>query len=147
MDKQFFTSREAAQLTGCSLRQLQYWREKEVVVPTITGTGTGRSVYYSYSELVELKLMEYWLAIGFSFDSARILLDKLRFYKDEFDYLNPETTERVMFYWSHDREHLLLNPFERDRAIECLDQGLAVIPLWFDQIHHQLRLKLKSSTS
>lgn len=44
-------------------------------------------------------------------------------------------------------DRLLLDPFERDRAIECLDQGLAVIPLWFDQIHHQLRLKLKSSTS
>ncbi len=144
MNKQFFTSREAAQLTGCSLRQLQYWREKEVVVPTISGTGTGRSVYYSYSELVELKLMEYWLRIGFSFDSASMLLDKLRYYKDELDYLNPETTERVMFYCNPDWDHLLLDSFERDRAIEYFDQGLPVIPLWFDQIHHQLRLKLKS---
>lgn len=53
MQEIFFTSKQAAEITGCTLRQLQYWREKGAVVPTISGTGTGRSVYYSRSELVE----------------------------------------------------------------------------------------------
>ncbi|WP_445300316.1 MULTISPECIES: MerR family transcriptional regulator [unclassified Microcoleus] len=35
----------------CTLRQLQYWRESGVVVPVITETGTGRSVYYSQENL------------------------------------------------------------------------------------------------
>ena len=50
----FLTSKQAAQMHGCTLRQLQYWREKEVIVPTISSTGTGRSVYYSRSEVMEL---------------------------------------------------------------------------------------------
>ncbi|WP_414624812.1 MerR family transcriptional regulator [Calothrix sp. CCY 0018] len=54
MQNVFFTSKQAAQIAGCTLRQLQYWREKEVIVPTITSTGTGRSVYYARSEVMEL---------------------------------------------------------------------------------------------
>ena len=61
MGEKFFTSKQAAKIIGCSLRQLQYWREKEVVVPTIEGSGTGRSIYYSRSDLVQLAIMEYLL--------------------------------------------------------------------------------------
>jgi hypothetical protein len=32
MQETFFTSKQAAKITGCTLRQLQYWREKGVVV-------------------------------------------------------------------------------------------------------------------
>ena len=35
MQEKFFTSKEAAQITGCTLRQIQYWREKGIVVPVI----------------------------------------------------------------------------------------------------------------
>jgi DNA-binding transcriptional MerR regulator len=48
MEEPFFSSREAAEITGCTLRQLQYWREKDVVIPTINATGTGRSIYRSH---------------------------------------------------------------------------------------------------
>jgi hypothetical protein len=47
MEERFFTSKQAAQIAGCTLRQLQYWRESGVVVPAIAETGTGRSIYYS----------------------------------------------------------------------------------------------------
>ncbi len=63
----FLTSKQAAQIAGCTLRQLQYWREKEVIVPTISSTGTGRSVYYSRSEVMELALMVYCLEVGSKF--------------------------------------------------------------------------------
>jgi hypothetical protein len=42
MEERFFTSKQAAQIAGCTLRQLQYWRESGVVVPAIAETGTGR---------------------------------------------------------------------------------------------------------
>ncbi|WP_442936954.1 MerR family transcriptional regulator [Nostoc sp.] len=29
MQETFFTSKEAAEITGCTLRQLQYWRERD----------------------------------------------------------------------------------------------------------------------
>jgi phage terminase Nu1 subunit (DNA packaging protein) len=38
MQETFFTSKEAAQITGCTLRQIQYWREKGIVVPVIGDT-------------------------------------------------------------------------------------------------------------
>jgi phage terminase Nu1 subunit (DNA packaging protein) len=38
MQEKFFTSKEAAQITGCTLRQIQYWREKGIVVPVIGDT-------------------------------------------------------------------------------------------------------------
>ncbi|MFM6396898.1 MerR family transcriptional regulator, partial [Planktothrix sp.] len=69
MSETFFTSKQASEITGCSLRQLQYWREKGVVVPSISATGTGRSIYYSRSELVKLAAMEYCLSVGLSFEA------------------------------------------------------------------------------
>jgi DNA-binding transcriptional MerR regulator len=64
----FYSSTEASQITGCSRRQLQYWREKSVVVPTVNPSGKGRNVYYSDSDLVALTVMEYLLSIGLSFE-------------------------------------------------------------------------------
>lgn len=78
MQETFFTSKEAAQITGCTLRQIQYWREKGIVVPVISDTGTGRSIYYSRSNLVELAAMVYWLSTGISFDIACETLKRLK---------------------------------------------------------------------
>ena len=78
MSETFFSSKEAAEITGCSLRQLQYWRERGVVVPPISATGTGRSIYYSRSELAELAVMEYWLSVGLSFEMAAKALQALK---------------------------------------------------------------------
>ncbi|MEA5531021.1 MerR family transcriptional regulator [Dolichospermum sp. UHCC 0684] len=48
MQETFFTSKEAAQITGCTLRQIQYWREKGIVVPVISDTedAVGKSDSY-----------------------------------------------------------------------------------------------------
>ncbi len=35
MQEPFFTSKQAAEISGRTLRQLQYWREKKIVIPTI----------------------------------------------------------------------------------------------------------------
>jgi len=140
MDKEFFSSREAADLTGCTLRQLQYWREKEIVVPTIAATGTGRSVYYAYPELVELMLMEYLLRIGLSFETGSVILEELR--AENWDYLNPDTTEKLMLYWKPELANLQVEWFDELRAAAFLVQGLPVIPLWLEQFHQQLKSKL-----
>ncbi|MEH2041859.1 MerR family transcriptional regulator [Nostoc sp.] len=50
MEEKFYTSTEAAEITNCSRRQLQYWRDKGVVVPTVNTTGKGRNVYYSITD-------------------------------------------------------------------------------------------------
>jgi DNA-binding transcriptional MerR regulator len=75
MDENFYSSTEASQITGCSRRQLQYWREKSVVVPTVNPSGKGRNVYYSDSDLVALTVMEYLLSIGLSFEVCQHVLE------------------------------------------------------------------------
>lgn len=143
MSETFFSSKEAAKITGCSLRQLQYWREQGVVVPPISATGTGRSIYYSRSELAELAVMEYWLSVGLSFDVAAKALQTLK--QKAPDFSNPMLQKRYMLVWDREKKDLRLEAFEREDAIASLDLGQPVIPLWLDVIHQQLRQKLEKN--
>jgi DNA-binding transcriptional MerR regulator len=136
MQETFFTSKQAAKITGCTLRQLQYWREKGVVVPVISGTGTGRSLYYSRSDLVELAVMEYWLSVGLSFDVASQSLKMLKDKEPEF--FNPKTARRLMLAWNAKTRSLELVEFDLEEAIASLKSGQPVIPLWLDAIHEEL---------
>jgi len=140
MQETFFTSKQAAKLTGCTLRQLQYWREKGVVVPVISGTGTGRSLYYSQSDLIELAVMEYWLSVGLSFDVARQALKTLKDKEPEF--FNPEKARRLMLAWNAKTRSLKLVEFDWEEAIASLKSGQPVIPLWLDAIHDSLKKRL-----
>ncbi|MEH2055281.1 MAG: MerR family transcriptional regulator [Nostoc sp.] len=74
MQETFFTSKQAAEITGCTLRQLQYWREKGVVMAVIGETGIRRSIYYSKPNLIELAAMLYFLSMGLNFDVANTTL-------------------------------------------------------------------------
>ena len=140
MGETFFSSREAAEITGCTLRQLQYWREKEVVVPTINATGTGRSIYYSWANLVELAVMAYWLSLGLTFEVAHESLTRLREIEPRF--VEPQITKRFMLKWEEKVGKLELVEFDRESATSFLEQGQPVIPIWLDQIYQQLQAKL-----
>ena len=137
MGEKFFTSKQAAKSVGCSLRQLQYWREKEVVVPTIGGTGTGKSIYYSQSDVVQQAIMEYLLSVGLSFATAAWGLKTL--VKADNDYANSKTQKRWMLRWDIDMRSLVLEKFDRKKAIAHLEQGEAVIPVWLESIHDRLK--------
>jgi DNA-binding transcriptional MerR regulator len=139
MQETFFTSKEAAKLAGCTLRQIQYWREKGIVVPVISETGTGRSIYYSKSNLVELAAMVYWLSTGISFDIACETLKQLK--EQEPELFISGKGKRFMLLLSQD-DSLSLVEFDRKSAIASLDEGKAVIPVWLDVIYQQLASKL-----
>ena len=147
MQEKFFTSKEAAQITGCTLRQIQYWREKGIVVPVIGDTGTGRSIYYSRPNLVELAALVYWLSTGISFDIACETLKQLK--EQEPELFISGRGRRFMLLLSQD-DSLSLVEFDRKRAIPTerfaiasLDEGKAVIPVWLDVIYQQSAVKLK----
>jgi DNA-binding transcriptional MerR regulator len=142
MQEKFFTSKQAADITGCTLRQLQYWREKGVVVPAITGTGTGRSVYYSRSDLAALAAMEYCLSVGLTFEVAAMTLQRLR--EKEPEFTNSVSLGRFMLFWDSKERSLQLVEFDLESAIASLKTGQPVIPVWLDQIHQGLASKLVS---
>ena len=140
MGETFFTSKDAAKITGCTLRQLQYWREKGVIVPMVSATGTGRSVYYSRSELVELSVMVYLLSVGLTFESASGVLQQLR--EIEPNFAKENSQRRLMLVFDSSEGILTLRDFELEGAIAFLEQGLPVIPVWLDRLYQQLSLKL-----
>ncbi|MCX5982582.1 MerR family transcriptional regulator [Anabaena sp. AL93] len=137
MQETFFTSKEAAQITGCTLRQIQYWREKGIVVPVISETGTGRSIYYSRSNLVELAAMVYWLSTGISFDIASQTLKMLK--EQEPELFISGQGKQFMLLLSAQDDSLSLVEFDREKAIASLDEGKSVIPVWLDVIYQQLQ--------
>ncbi|BAQ63842.1 MerR family transcriptional regulator [Geminocystis sp. NIES-3709] len=135
MKERFFSSKQTSLITGCSLRQLQYWRDKEVIVPFIQGTGTGKTIYYSPAELVEISIMVYLLSVGLSFEIGQIILSDLK--EKERNFRNPDYKGRFMIIPRDGKMSLL--SYEREKAIELLDQGTSIVPLWLDRIHEQLK--------
>ena len=142
MQETFFTSKQAADITGCALRQLQYWREKGIVVPAIAGSGTGRSVYHSRSDLVGLAAMEYCLSVGLTFEVAAMTLQRLR--EKEPEFTNSVSLGRFMLCWDSKVRSLQLVEFDVESAIASLKSGQPVIPVWLDRIHQGLASKLVS---
>lgn len=145
MQEEFFTSKQAAETTGCTLRQLQYWREKEVVVPVIGDTGIGRSIYYSRSNLVELAAMAYWLSMGLNFDLAARTLKQMK--QQEPELFNSGKGGRYMLLWNDETQSLELVEYNRERAIADLADGLPVIPVWLNVIYNRVESRLLTGRS
>ncbi len=147
MKEKFYTSTEAAEITNCSRRQLQYWRDKGVVVPTVNTTGKGRNVYYSITDLLTLTVMHYLLSVGLSFEVCRealaMLQDNEPWLFEEF--VPKKKMKRLMLISNASQEkYLTLAEFDREVALEALCQGQTVIPFWCDRVHQQLRDNLKN---
>ncbi|MBD2438453.1 MerR family transcriptional regulator [Nostoc sp. FACHB-110] len=142
MQETFFTSKQAAEITGCTLRQLQYWREKGVVVPVIGETGTGRSIYYSKPNLMELAAMLYFLSMGLNFDIASTTLKTLKDKEPELFESGKGT--RWMLQRDNYKRSLELVEFELEQAIAQIKAGQPVIPVWLDTIYERIASKLKN---
>lgn len=132
----FLTSKEAAQITGCTLRQLQYWREQGVVVPTVDATGRGRSVFYTQDDLVALMVMAHLLSAGLDYTEACAGLEALK--EREPEFFNVSTTRRYFLSRLGDGDPLIIKEFEVEATQQALQNGQAVIPLWLDQLHQKL---------
>lgn len=143
MGEKFFSSKEAARITGCTLRQLQYWRERGVVVPPISATGTGRSIYYSRSELVELTVMMYLLSVGLTFETASAVLRQLK--EIEPNFSKEESQRHLMLIFEESNGILRLEDFNMKNAVDNLEEGKPVIPLLLCKIYQLLQNKISIS--
>ena len=132
----FLTSKEAAEISGCTLRQLQYWREQGVVVPTVDATGRGRSVFYTQDDLVALMVMAQLLSAGLDYVEACAGLGVLK--EREPEFFNVSTTSRYFLTRINNGDRLIIKEFEVEVAQRALLNGQTVIPLWLDQLHQRL---------
>ena len=145
MDNHFYSSTEAAQITGCTRRQLQYWRDVGMVVPTVNPSGKGRNVYYSQSNLLELKVMEHLLALGLCFDLCASVLEHLRKNENWFFAKFPERIERKQWMIVLDIDDEIsyrVIDLDLDRAQAYLRKGYGVISLLSDQLYDNLLRRL-----
>ncbi len=146
MEEKFFTSTEAAEITGCSRRQLQYWRERGVVVPTVNATGKGRNVYYAVSDLLALTVMEYLLSIGLNFELCCKALETLRASEPWLfeASVKPKEVKQLMFLSvCSNQQQLELTAFDQKAAFTALCQEQAVVPFRSDKVRSRLIENLK----
>ncbi len=145
MQNDFYTSTEVSEITGCSRRQLQYWRDKGVVVPTVNPSGKGRNVYYSIRELLALTLMHHLLSLGLSFEPSVQILEMLQRGETWLfsESLEPSQRKRwIIALGRKDYAPVLLN-FDRDLALKTIEDGGGAIDLDSDRIYEWLKLGLE----
>jgi DNA-binding transcriptional MerR regulator len=82
--KEAFTSQDVIRLTGISARQLQWWDEKRIVVPT----REGRRRVYSFADVTEVAVICELRTKGFSLQRVRKVV---RFLQKEFGKRLAET--------------------------------------------------------
>lgn len=89
--KQAFTSQDVIRLTGISARQLQWWDEKRIVVPT----RAGRRRVYSFVDVTEVAVICELRTKGFSLQRVRKVV---RFLQKEFGTRLAETVTGSSVY-------------------------------------------------
>jgi DNA-binding transcriptional MerR regulator len=74
-----YTGPQVCAITGITYRQLDYWARTGLLHPSITGgPGSGSQRRYSYTDLVQLKVIQRLLDSGVSLESARRAVEALR---------------------------------------------------------------------
>jgi DNA-binding transcriptional MerR regulator len=72
---------EAAKIVGISYRQVDYWARTDLVRPSLAdATGSGTRRRYSYTDLLELRVIKNLLDAGISLESVRKVFHYLRTY-------------------------------------------------------------------
>lgn len=75
--KQFFSSKETCKLVSITYRQLDYWAREKIFVPTVEATGSGSSREFSFTDLVELRVIKKMLDSGMKLSEVRRATDYL----------------------------------------------------------------------
>lgn len=84
MSMEAFDSKTVSRIVGVSLRQIQYWDERGFIRPSVRlAVGRGSRRLYSYSDLVQLKVVKDLQGHGLSLQKIRRCLHYLKRYFPE----------------------------------------------------------------
>jgi DNA-binding transcriptional MerR regulator len=74
-----FSGARAAEIVGITYRQLDYWARTDLVRPTLSdAAGSGSRRRYSYTDLLELRVIKSLLDAGIRLESVRDVFTYLR---------------------------------------------------------------------
>lgn len=79
MTSEGFSGRQTADIVGITYRQLDYWARTDLVRPSLAdAAGSGSRRRYSYSDLLELKIIKTLIDAGISLTAVRNAFGYLR---------------------------------------------------------------------
>ncbi len=112
-----FDSKTVSRIVGVSLRQIQYWDEQGFIRPSVkTAEGRGTKRLYSFSDLVQLKVVKDLAGHGLSLQKIRRCLRHLR---DSF----PDQTQPLQsLRYLTDGDKLFVLTSDRNKILDAMDR-------------------------
>ena len=84
MAEEGFRGPQVCKIVGITYRQLDYWARTDLIRPSIADArGSGTQRRYSYTDLLELKVIKQMLDAGISLQSARKAVESLRGFRKD----------------------------------------------------------------
>ena len=112
-----FDSKTVSRIVGVSLRQIQYWDEQGFIRPSVkTAGGRGTRRLYSFSDLVQLKVVKDLGEYGLSLQKIRRCLRHLR---DSFPG-EPQPLQTLRYLTDGDKLFVLTS--DRKKILEAMDR-------------------------
>ncbi|HBA39378.1 MAG TPA: hypothetical protein DCZ05_06450, partial [Deltaproteobacteria bacterium] len=112
-----FNSKMVRRIVGVSLRQIQYWDEQGFIRPSVKlAEGRGTQRLYSFSDLVQLKVVKDLTDYGLSLQKIRRCLHYLKRYF-------PETVQPLnSLKYLTDGEKLFVLTSDRNKILDVMDR-------------------------
>lgn len=136
---EYFNSRTASRIVGVSLRQIQYWDEQGFLRPSVRAAGRGSKRLYSFSDLINLKVVKDLSNHGLSLQRIRRCLNHLRRYFPE--KMHPLNS--LKYLTDGDKLFVLTN--DRDKIIDVMDRQF-VFSLGIGSLVHELNGEVRRIT-
>ena len=132
-----FDSKTASQIVGVSLRQLQYWDEQDFIRPSVKlAEGRGTKRWYSFNDLVCLKVVKDLAHHGFSLQMIRRCLRPLK--ENSSRTARPAESLRYLT----DGEELFVITNDRQKILEAMKRQF-VLSLGIGSLVRELDLQTK----
>ena len=116
-----FDSKSASRVAGVSLRQIQYWDERGFIRPSVKlADGRGTKRLYSFSDLIQLRVVKDLSRHGLSLRKIRRCVDYLkRSFPGE-----SSLTESLRYLTDGDKVFLLTN--DRNKILDVMDRDFVL---------------------
>ncbi len=88
MTSQVYTTAEIAHMSGFSVRQLGYWAQRGIIIPSVQqACGSGTRRLYSFDDLLQLRFVRQLMNHGWSLQKIREAITRLRSVMEDPDSL------------------------------------------------------------
>ena len=137
-DEQGYRAPQVCNVVGITYRQLDYWARTQLLTPSIqTAQGSGSQRLFSFSDIVQLRVIKRLLDAGMSLNKIRQAMDILRAQLDSDTPLADVTllSDGTTIYAAHSADDLV-DVFRRGQGVF----GIAVGPVQAELEGEILRL-------